>query len=155
LVDIVDADIGAGAAIVQSKLVDIVDADISASAAIALTKLATATIDSIKSIVQNSQSSAYALVLADAGKHIYHPSADTTARIWTIPANASVAYPIGTALSFINDVSAGALTIAITSDTLVWADDASTGSRTIAAQGVATAIKMTATRWIISGSGVA
>jgi hypothetical protein len=53
-------------------------------------------------IPQNSQSAAYTAVLADSGKQIFHPSADTTARTFTIPANSSVAYPIGTALSFIN-----------------------------------------------------
>jgi hypothetical protein len=105
-------------------------------------------------IPQNSQSAAYTLVAADNGKHIYHPSADTTARVWTIPANASVAYPIGTALTFINDTSAGVITIAITSDTLILAGAGTTGSRTLAANGMATAIKMTSTRWMISGTGL-
>ena len=93
-------------------------------------------------------------MLSDSGKSIYHPSADTTARIWTIPANASVAFPIGTAVTFINDTSAGVITIAITSDTLVLAGAGTTGSRTLAANGMATAIKMTSTRWMISGSGL-
>lgn len=105
-------------------------------------------------VPQNSQSSAYTLVLSDSGKHIYHPSADTTARTWTIPANSSVAYPIGTAITFVNDTSAGVITIAITTDTLVLAGAGTTGSRTLAANGVATAIKVTSTRWIISGSGL-
>ena len=105
-------------------------------------------------IPQNSKSAAYTLVLADAGKHIYHPGADTTARIWTIPANASVAYPIGTAITFVNDTSGGVITIAITSDVLVLSPDGTTGSRALAANGVATCIKMTATRWMISGSGL-
>lgn len=103
-------------------------------------------------ILQNSQSAAYTLVLEDAGKHIYHPSADTTARIWTIPANASVAFPIGTAVTFINDTSAGTLTISITTDTLVLAGAGTTGSRTLTANGIATAVKVTSTRWIISGT---
>ena len=106
------------------------------------------------SIPQNSQSAAYTLVLSDAGKSIYHPSADTTARTWTIPANASVAFPVGTAITFVNDVSAGAITIAITSDTLVWSPTGATGSRTLAAGGMATTIKMTSTRWMISGAGL-
>ncbi len=63
-------------------------------------------------IIQNSKSAAYTLVLSDAGKHILHPSADTTAQTFTIPANSSVAYPVGTAL------------------------------------------KITSTEWIISGSGL-
>ena len=82
-------------------------------------------------ILQNSQSAAYTTVLLDAGKHIYHPSADTTARTWTIDSNANVAYPIGTAITFINDTSAGTLTIAITTDTLVLAGAGTTGSRTL------------------------
>jgi hypothetical protein len=110
-----------------------------------------ATIAEVRSIPQNSQSAAYTLVLADAGKHIYHPSADTTARIWTIPANGTVAFPIGTAVTFINDTSAGTVTIAITTDTLVLMGAGSTGSRTLAAGGIATAVKVTSTRWVISG----
>ena len=113
-----------------------------------------ATFPTIRLIPQNSKSADYTLVLTDAGKHIYHPSADTSGRTITIPANASVAYTIGTAITFVNDTSAGALTIAITSDTLVLAPDGTTGSRTLAANGMATCIKMTATRWMISGSGL-
>jgi len=105
-------------------------------------------------IPQNSQSAAYTLVLSDAGKSIYHPSADTTARTWTIPANSSVAFPIGTAVTFINDTSGGSITIAITTDTLVLAGAGTTGSRTLAANGMATAIKMTSTRWMINGAGL-
>jgi hypothetical protein len=105
-------------------------------------------------IPQNSQSAAYTLVLGDAGKNIYHPGADTTARIWTIPANGSVAFPIGTAITFINDTSGGAITISITTDTLVLAGAGTTGSRTLAANGMATAIKMTSTRWMINGAGL-
>lgn len=107
-----------------------------------------------RNIPQNSKSAAYTLVLADSGKHIYHPSADTTPRIWTIPANSSVAYPIGTAITFVNDTSAWVITIAITTDTLVLAWAGTTGSRTLAANGVATAIKITSTRRIINWTGL-
>lgn len=105
-------------------------------------------------IRQNSQSADYTCVLADSGKHIFHPSADTSARIFTIPANSSVAYPIGTALTFVNQASAGSITIAITSDTMRLAGAGSTGSRTLAANGIATAIKITSTEWIINGTGL-
>ena len=101
-------------------------------------------------ILQNSKSAAYTTVLTDAGKHIYHPSSDTTARTWTIDSNANVAYPIGTVLTFVNDTSAGTITIAITSDTLVMAGTWSTGSRTLADNWIATALKVTSTRWQIS-----
>lgn len=107
-----------------------------------------------RGIPQNSKSADYTLVAADAGLHIYHPSADTTARTFTIPANSSVAFPIGTSITFVNDSSAGVITIAITTDTLVLAGAGSTGSRSLAASGMATAVKMTSTRWMISGPGL-
>lgn len=105
-------------------------------------------------VPQNSQSVAYTLVTTDAGKHIYHPSADTTARIWTIPANSATAFPIGTSISFINDTGAGVLTIAITTDTLILAGAGTTGSRTLAASGMATIMKITSTKWMINGAGL-
>lgn len=108
-----------------------------------------------RTIPQNSQSAAYTLVLADSGKHILHPSADTTARVFTIPANSSVAFPVGTAVTFINQNAAGVVTISITTDTMRLAGAGTTGSRTLAANGVATAIKLTSTEWIISGTGLA
>jgi hypothetical protein len=105
-------------------------------------------------IRQNSQSAAYTLVLTDGGKHILHPSADTTARVFTIPANSSVAFPIGTAVTFVNQASAGTITISITTDTMRLAGAGTTGSRTLAANGIATALKITSTEWIISGTGL-
>ena len=105
-------------------------------------------------IPQNSKSANYTCVLADAGNHILHPSADTTARTFTIPANSSVAYPIGTAITFINQNGAGNVAIVIMTDTMRLAGAGTTGSRTLAANGVATAVKVTATEWIISGVGL-
>jgi len=106
-------------------------------------------------IPQNSQSAAYTCVLADAGKHILHPAADTTARTFTIPENSSVAFPIGTAITFVNqNGTGGVVTIAITTDTMRLAGAGTTGSRTLARNGIATALKITATEWIISGSGL-
>ena len=104
-------------------------------------------------IPQNSQSAAYTLVLADAGKHIFHPSGDANARTYTIPANSSVAYAIGTAITFIN-MTSNVVTIAITTDTMYLSSAGTTGSRSLAQYGSATAIKMTATTWLISGSGL-
>lgn len=105
-------------------------------------------------IPQNSKSAAYTTVAADSGKHLLHPSADTTARTFTIDSNANVPYPIGTAITFVNQASAGTLTIAITSDTMRLAGAGTTGSRTLAANGVATALKITSTEWIIWGTGL-
>ena len=101
----------------------------------------------------NSQSAAYTLVLADSGKAILHPSTDANARTFTIPANSSVAYPIGTAITFIN-MTSQVVTIAITTDTMYLSSAGTTGSRSLAIYGSATAIKMTSTTWLISGSGL-
>ena len=103
-------------------------------------------------IPQNSKSADYTLVLADSGKHIHKEG--TTAFTTTIPANSSVAFPIGTALTFVNSGASGAMTIAITTDTMRLAGTGTTGSRTLAAYGVATAIKVTSTLWMISGSAL-
>jgi hypothetical protein len=106
-----------------------------------------------RNIPINSQSAAYTLVLADSGKAILHPSTDANARTFTIPANGSVAYPIGTAISFIN-MTSNVVTIAITTDTMYLSSAGTTGSRSLAQYGSATAIKMTSTTWLISGSGL-
>lgn len=106
-----------------------------------------------KNIPINSQSAAYTAVLADSGKTILHPSTDANARTFTIPANASVAYPLGAAITFVN-MTSQVVTIAITSDTMYLAGLGTTGSRSLAQYGMATAVKLTSTTWIISGNGL-
>ena len=101
----------------------------------------------------NSQSASYTLVLTDSGKVIFHPDTDANARTFTIPANGSVAYALGTAITFIN-MTAAVVTIAITTDTMYLSSAGTTGSRSLARYGSATAIKMTSTTWLISGSGL-
>ena len=104
-------------------------------------------------IPQNLQRTVYTLVLADAGKHIYHPDDDPSARTWTIPANSSVEFEIGHVITFVNHPSAGVVTISC-GDTMWLAGSASTGNRTLAAGGIATAMKVDTTKWVISGSGL-
>jgi len=106
-----------------------------------------------RNVPVNSQSAAYTLVLADSGKVILHPSTDANARTFTIPANSSVAYPVGTAITFIN-MTSQVVTIAITTDTMYLSSAGTTGSRSLAQYGSATAIKITSTNWLISGSGL-
>jgi hypothetical protein len=100
----------------------------------------------------NSQSAAYTTVLSDAGKTLLHPTADNNARTFTIDSNANVSYPVGTVISFVNQINT--VTISITSDTMTLSSAGTTGSRTLAANGVATAIKVASTSWMISGSGL-
>ena len=105
------------------------------------------------SIPQNSQSAAYTTVLADSGKCIFHPASDANARVFTIAANSSVAYPIGTVIQFIN-MTSQVVTIAINTDTLTWAQGGSTGSRTLAQWGVANVVKIASTQWLLTGTNV-
>lgn len=91
----------------------------------------------------------YTLVAGDAGKHIY----STATRTITIPSNASVAMPVGTTIVFATAPGATA-TIAITSDTMYLVTAGTLGSRTLAPIGMATAVKVASTTWMISGNGL-
>ena len=115
---------------------------------------ATNTVDSVgyTGMPGNSQTAAYTTVAADAGKVILHPISDNNARTFTIDSNTNVAYPVGAVITFVNMINT--VTIAITSDTMYLAGAGTTGSRTLAAYGVATAIKVTSTSWLISGNGL-
>ena len=103
-------------------------------------------------IPQNAQTGSYTLVIGDTAKHIYHASG-AGAATYTIPANSSVAFPIGTAVTFVN-MSSTSISIAITTDTMYLAKDGTTGTRTLAQYGSATALKLTSTTWLISGSAL-
>jgi hypothetical protein len=99
---------------------------------------------------QNSKSDNYTLVIGDIGKHIY---VTVTAKTITIPAYTSVDFPIGTTIVII---SAGSVstTIAITTDTMYLGGTGTTGSRTLAAFGMATLVKVTQSTWFVSGTGL-
>lgn len=99
-------------------------------------------------IPQNAQTGAYGLVLSDNGKHI----SITTGGI-TIPANGSVPFPIGAAVTIFNN-SGSSQTIAITTDTLRLAGTATTGTLNLAQYGVCTVLKVGTTTWVASGAGV-
>lgn len=129
--------------------------DLTAAQAAAIVQGDGLTVDlaGFRGVPQGSHSANYTTVAADAGKHLLHPSGDANARTFTIDSNANVAYPVGTAITFINETSQ-VLSIAITSDTLTLANSTTTGTRSLAQNGVATAIKVTSTKWIISGAGL-
>lgn len=101
-------------------------------------------------IPQNIQNVNYTLVASDAGKHIYHTSGSL--HLYTIPSNASVAFPIGTSVTFVN--FGVAINIGISTDVLYLGGFGTGGQRTLAQYGVATAIKITATGWVITGIGL-
>lgn len=101
---------------------------------------------------QNAQNGDYTLVLTDRGKTIYKASGGAGETI-TIPANGSVAFPVGTIARIVNN-GGGDLTIAITTDTLSLAGAGTTGSRTLGDHGVAVIEKVASTEWFISGIGL-
>lgn len=101
-----------------------------------------------RGIPQNAKTASYTLALTDNGKHI-----SNTTGGFVIPANASVAFPIGATVALFNN-SGSSQTITITTDTLRQAGTANTGSRTLAQYGLATCVKVAATTWVISGAGV-
>lgn len=101
---------------------------------------------------QNAQNGAYTTVAADAGKHVMHASGSTDA--YLIAANASVAYPVGTMITFVN-LDADTITLDTDStDTLVLAGVGDTAPYDIVQYGLVTALKTTSTSWIVSGPGI-
>jgi hypothetical protein len=109
-----------------------------------------------RNVPQNAQTGNYGLLLTDSGKHIYH-AVGAGAATYTIPAATSVAYPIGTAISFVN-LSTTSISIAITTDTMYLGGTGTTGTRTLAQYGTATALKVSGVSssgvWIITGSAL-
>lgn len=106
-----------------------------------------------RGVPQNSQTVNYTTVAADAGKHLLHPLGAGAGDTFTIDSNANVAYEIGTAITFVN-MATDSVSIAITSDTLRLAGAGTTGTRTLAQYGIATALKTGSTEWLISGTNL-
>lgn len=92
------------------------------------------------------------LALTDRGKSIYITGV-TAAQTLTIPANASIAFPVGTTIIVVNNSNQN-WSVAITTDVLEWLPSAATGTRTLAAGGVMTLYKDTATHWMNWGFGI-
>jgi hypothetical protein len=99
---------------------------------------------------QNSKTTNYTLILSDAGKSVLMNGTSLTL---TIPANISVAFPIGTVILVVN-TNTTSLTVIIATDTLTLANSTTTGSRTVARNGMAVLHKIGTTSWLIGGPGV-
>ena len=97
-------------------------------------------------VPQNAQGS-YTLALTDSGKHLYTATGGIT---WTIPANSVTAFKVGTVITFVNK-SATTSTIAITSDTMIQNKIGPKTSLALSGYGMASAIKVDATTWMIAG----
>ena len=113
------------------------------STGVSITGTCTDSKGDVRDIPQNSQTSAYSLVAADAGKHI----SITTGGV-TIPASVFAA---GDAITIVND-SASDQTITCSAITTYLANDTSTKtSLTLKARGIATFLFVSAT--VVYGAG--
>lgn len=98
------------------------------------------------SIAVNDQTDSYTAVLGDADDYIR--IAKATAATFTIPANADVAYPVGTRL-YVEQAGAGTVTIA--GDTGVTVNSRGAVFDTAGQSAVAVALKVAADQWTLSG----
>ena len=91
----------------------------------------------------NTQNGNYTLIISDAGKTLYKVSG--AGNTWTIPANTTVAFAVGTMIALTND-SDELLTIAINTDTLE-DSNGNTGTQYLPPNTSALLKKVTTTKW--------
>lgn len=107
-----------------------------------------------KGLPQKRQIGNYTTLLTDADTHIFQPNGTGAGVTWTIASNASVAYPIGTVIVFVNQDLSNTLAVAIATDTMYLGGSTTTGTRTLSSNAIASATKVDTNVWIISGAGV-
>ena len=101
-------------------------------------------------IRQNQQVAGYTCVSTDSGKQIFM----TTVGLFLIPANSTVPFAVGTAITFVNSTVSSCTIDVVPSDVLHLAGGALVGVRTLASFGIATTLKVGSNVWIISGAGL-
>lgn len=106
-----------------------------------------------RDVPQNAQSSNYTFALGDAGKHVY--STNSGAQTITVPTYASIALPIGTAVTIVNNGTT-AITFTTTGTTVYKAGTSTAWASggTLAVRGMATFLKVANDTWFVSGSGL-
>jgi hypothetical protein len=92
------------------------------------------------------------IALEDSGKHFRSTTAGNITL--SIPTNATVAFPTGTAISIVEQAAGNILVNAIAGVTLYQAGNSTAGNRVISEYGVATIMKVDTDTWFISGTGV-
>ena len=103
-------------------------------------------IGDVRTIVQNTQSGAYVLVVTDSGKHISISTGGVT-----IPASV---FSAGQAVTIYNNSGSSQAITQGSGATLRFAGTASTGNRTLAQYGVATLLCVGSNTFVISGGGL-
>jgi hypothetical protein len=128
------------------------DKTFSGTTALSATSTINGAVIGFRDVPVTIQNATYSFALADAGKAFGKDN--TTAYTYTIPANASVAFPVGTVITVFNNNATSNITVAITTDTLRLAGTTTTGSRTVAPFSLCTLFKVSSTVWMASGAGV-
>jgi hypothetical protein len=95
----------------------------------------------------------YPIALEEANHHFLHPESDANQRGISIPDNSTVAFPLGTCLTFVNKTVETFDVFYEVDDTLIVADYGPVEGIELGQHGIATAMKITTTSWIISGVG--
>jgi hypothetical protein len=147
----------APASFARTDIAETFDAAVTVNATLTVDDLAgTARPAGFNVAAPETHNAAYTLVLADAGKMMYHSEA--TARAWTIPPNSSVAFPIGTVINFLNQ-STGDITVTRGSGVALYffEGDGATApdaDRVLDGSGVCTITKISSDGWAIWGVGL-
>jgi hypothetical protein len=92
------------------------------------------------------------IALEDSGKHFRSTTAGNITL--SIPTNATVAFPTGTAISIVEQAAGNILVNAISGVTLYQAGNSTAGNRVVSTYGLATLMKVDTDTWFISGTGV-
>ena len=91
--------------------------------------------------------------LSDSGKHLYSTTAGNLAV--TIPSNANVAFPIGSASTIVVQAAGNVIIDKQAGVSLYLAGNSTDAGRVVSTYGMATVMKVATNVWFISGSGVA
>jgi hypothetical protein len=143
---------GATGIIVSSEIITIVTPLLTTGNVTILPNTTNTTSIGYLGIPQNLQNTSYTLSLSDQGKHIF--SANTVLQSITIPTNANVAFPIGSAISIVLQ-GIGNIKVLNPGVTLYLAGTAGTrANANISSWGFASLLKTDTNAWWISGSGV-
>lgn len=100
----------------------------------------------LRDIPLNTRNAAYTFALVDRGQAVI--KTDTTAYTWTIPLESTTNFPNGSAITVVNDGTAGNVTVSPAGGvTLI--DGGTTGAFTLAANTARTLLKIGTNRWRI------
>lgn len=105
-----------------------------------------------RSLPRNLQSGTYTLAATDAAGYVYSQNAG--AQVINVPLNATTAIARDSVILIVNNGSAAISLTPAGGVTLKLAGSTGTGTRTIAANGMCTALKVDTDVWFVSGPGV-